>query len=201
MRFGGRPGAPKWRKNRYNIMFEFKWFFIPISESLFLDLGTILAPKTFQNERSCGWFFDLFVNMRKVWFWTTVQRFCYIFQLWKHQFSILKAIFFSCFFKGGLKADFYGFWIEIWSKLEAKWHLKSINELIWKWIEFLNDFLMDFGSPRGVRPCSEQLVRLGGSPKKQSQTSNSQPPTSNPQPPTSNFQPTTSNFNLELGTS
>ena len=38
-------------RSAIRIMFKFKGFFIPISESLFFDFVTILAPKTFQYER------------------------------------------------------------------------------------------------------------------------------------------------------
>ena len=55
---------------------DFSWIWVPF-----------FIQKALQNERCQGRIFDFVANMRKVWFWMILHRFCYIFQLWKHRFS------------------------------------------------------------------------------------------------------------------
>ena len=55
--------------------------FVTISKALFLDLGSILSPKTSPKWRVSDHFFNLVANMWKVWFWTALPSFYYIFRL------------------------------------------------------------------------------------------------------------------------
>ena len=114
----------------------------------FSILERFVLEKPLQNGRSWVCFFDLVESMREVWFWTTLHRFCNIFQLWKHQFSSLNWIFFSYFSMAISRLTFYRFGNEIWSMLEAKWALESIQKSIKNEVDFQMIFLMDFRSHR-----------------------------------------------------
>ena len=96
------------------------WFLYRFRNHFFLILAWFCVQKPFQNQGSEGHFFDLVANMWKVWFGTTLPSFCYIFQLWKHRFSILNGVFFSCFFEAAFKTYFFRFGVDFWSNLEAK---------------------------------------------------------------------------------
>ena len=65
-------------KSFENLINKITLIFITISKQLFSILERFWLQKPFQNEGSHGHFFNLVTNMRKLWFLTTLQWFCFI---------------------------------------------------------------------------------------------------------------------------
>ena len=89
----GTPRGEKWTPDRYKIRLN-NFFFHNDFETTFYRSWDDFYSKNLSKLRGLGVvFFDLAANMREVWFWTTLNRFCYIFKVYGDKFSILKSIF------------------------------------------------------------------------------------------------------------
>ena len=110
---------PKWSPNRYKICLKIDLIFVTIPKRVFLDFGSILAPKTCLKWRLSNHFFNLVANMREVWFYTTLHRFFNVFRLWKPRCLTLKGMFFIVFVESSLKTYFFRNWSPKGSKIQA----------------------------------------------------------------------------------
>ena len=139
-----------------NIWWKINLIFVTISKALFLDLGSILVPKTSPKWKVSGLLFQPCCEYARSVILNNPPIVLLYFSTLEASIFNHKKFFFMCFFKAASETYFSRFGV-IFSGNLRPGGTQNPWQIGWKLGWFFNDFLMDSRSPRGRAQDGSEL--------------------------------------------